>query len=153
MGFLTEDRACRAGLPESSVSGGPLLLVLERTDVLSSTLRPLCSQLGLRIERVSADVHPCVLACKGPIAIAAISGLDEDRILRIVAEYDPYLPVLLVGIDGTRTARSNVAERETLTAIRRVGRFPGIGDLADLIVMSRRSGRARYSESMAAETA
>lgn len=134
MAFLFETRG-RAEAP-----AGPVLLVIEEDRLVSRRLGPLCDQLGVRMERLAPGAQPeSVLASRRPFALAASDapGTALMGVLERIAGLDPALPVLLLGSGGDVAGGAERMAGMGLTAILRVGRFPGIGDLADLLASAR----------------
>jgi DNA-binding NtrC family response regulator len=124
-----------------------MVLVVENAPVLSRTIGFLCDYLGIRVETVSGHAsQEMLLRERRPMAVMSSmdnAAQDGCHILKIVAEHDRSLPVLLV-TGNKREVLGAVEAAEQVWELDRVlktSSTPGIGDVVEFLSRAgRRSG-------------
>lgn len=125
----------------------PLVFVVEDQSRYSPGLHTICEFLGIKLEQVSSchDLAP-MLKTRKPMAVFCdldSQGQDGCHIMKVVAEHDRTLPILVVVGDDPNLlgAAEAVEEIFNLTEIRACRRLPGIGELVEFLFSAGRRGR------------
>lgn len=125
----------------------PLVLAVEDQARFSPALQTICEFLGIRLERVDShrDLTPLLKVCR-PMAVFCeldSPGQDGCHVMKIVAEHDRTLPLLVVsGEDPSLLgAAQAVEELLHLTGVLASERLPGIGELVEFLFAAGRKGR------------
>jgi len=125
----------------------PLVLAVEDQVRFSPGLQTICEFLGIRLERVDShrDLTPLLKVCR-PMAVFCeldSPGQDGCHVMKIVAEHDRTLPLLVVsGEDPSLLgAAQAVEELLHLTGVLASERLPGIGELVEFLFAAGRKGR------------
>lgn len=125
----------------------PLVLAVEDQVRFSPGLQTICEFLGIRLERVDShrDLAPLLKVCR-PMAVFCeldSPGQDGCHVMKIVAEHDRTLPLLVVsGEDPSLLgAAQAVEELLHLTGVLASERLPGIGELVEFLFAAGRKGR------------
>ena len=96
------------GAAQGTVTELPVLMVVAREDAMTAWLAALCETLRIRMHLVAdAASLPDSLARTRPVALLCgdlgEQGRPMARLLRLVAQYDPTLPVLIMTSDEPET--------------------------------------------------
>jgi len=125
----------------------PMILAVEDQVRFSSGLQTICEFLGIRLERVDShrDLVPLLKACR-PMAVFCeldSPGQDGCHVMKVVAEHDRTLPLLVVSGDDPSLlgAAQAVEELLHLTGVVASQRLPGIVEPVDFLFMAGRKGR------------
>lgn len=125
----------------------PLLLVVEDSEWIAATLRPVCDFLDIAIERLPSECNLTVALrdCRPMAVVACLDcrGQDGCHIMMTVAQYDRSLPILLVtGDDPTLAGAADaVEELWKLEAVMKAPTLPGTGAIVDFLFRAGRKGR------------
>jgi hypothetical protein len=125
----------------------PLVFIVEDQPRFSPGLQTICEFLGITLEQVSSshDLTP-LLKIRKPMAVFCefdSQGQDGCHIMKVVADHDRTLPVLVVVGDDPNLlgAAEAVEEIFHLTEIRACKRLPGVGELVEFLFSAGRRGR------------
>lgn len=122
----------------------PTVLIVEDSHDLSGAFGPMCSYLGIQVETVSAEQNLAeVLVMHRPMAvIAELEGEQQDgcHVLKLLANYDPTLPCLLLTGGDSRLAGAADAIEE-LWGLSQVHKLPDLSNLAGIVEFLFHAGR------------
>lgn len=125
----------------------PLVLVVEDQTRFSPGLQTICEFLGIQLEQVNShrDLAP-LLKVRRPMAVFCeldSPGQDGCHVMKIVADHDRTLPVMVVTGDDSSLlgAAQAVEEIFLLTGITACQRLPGVGELVEFLFSAGRKGR------------
>jgi len=125
----------------------PIILAVEDQVRFSPALRTICEFLGIQVEWVDShrDLAPLLKACR-PMAVFCeldSPGQDGCHVMKIVADHDRTLPLLVVSGDDPSLlgAAQAVEELLHLTGVVASQRLPGIGELVEFLFQAGRKGR------------
>lgn len=152
MNMITSETLVRDyNFPGSMVAPkqGTIVLFCDDPGTIAS-LDPVCEFLDLHLEVVSAGTDfTSVLRSERPLAVISdMDGEDHDgfHTMRLVARFDPDLPVLMLtnGDPAMMGAADAVQEMCGLTSVTRTSGFPLAGQLmAFLFTAGRKAGAMR----------
>lgn len=125
----------------------PTVLMLLDGSPTSQGLTRTCQFLGIDVEPYDPEQSLIdVLKSRRPIAICTeLEGRRQDgcHVMKIVGEYDPTLPVLLLtGLDPALAGAADAIEDIwNLTGVARWDEIPPIGDVVEFLSNAGRKGR------------
>lgn len=135
---------CQTVPGASSTKRTPTVLIVEDSHDLSHAFDPICSYLGIQVETlpVGQSLVEALLAHHPMAVIAEFEGSQQDgcHVLRVVADYDPTLPCLLLTGGDPRLAGAADAVEE-LWGLTQVHKLPGLSSLADIVEFLFHAGR------------
>lgn len=125
----------------------PLVLAVEDQIRFSPGLQTICEFLGIELEQVTShrDLAP-LLKAQRPMAVFCeldSPGQDGCHVMKIVAEHDRTLPVLVLTGDDPSLLGAAQAMEEILrlTGVVACRRLPAIGELVEFLFSAGRKGR------------
>ena len=125
----------------------PLVLAVEDEGRFCAGLQAICDFLGIRLERIDShrDLAPLLKVCRPMAVFCELDGPGQDgcHIMKVVAEHDRTLPLMVVsGRDPSLLgAAQAVEELLHLTGVIASDRLPEVGELVEFLSSASRKGR------------
>jgi hypothetical protein len=125
----------------------PMILAVEDQARFTPGLQTICDFLGIRVERVDShrDLAPLLKVCRPMAVFCELDGSGQDgcHVMKIVAQHDRTLPLLVVSGDDPDLlgAAEAVEELFNLTSVVARSRLPEIGELVEFLFSAGRKGR------------
>jgi DNA-binding NtrC family response regulator len=135
---------CQAVAATSQAARRPTVLIVKDSPDLSHAFDPMCSYLGIQVETLPAEQNliEALLAHRPMAVIAEFEGEHQDgcHVLKMVADYDPTLPCLLLTGGDPRLAGAADAVEE-LWGLTQVHKLHDLSNLADIVEFLFHAGR------------
>jgi DNA-binding NtrC family response regulator len=139
------------GQNDAALPRKPLLLIVEDGKDTAAALEPICDFLEIGIERVGAE-NDLQDALRGfsPMAVVAqfeCNGQDGFHVMKVVAQHDNTLPMLLITGDEPQMAGAADAVEEiwALSNVLKCRNLPSVGALVDFLFKAgRKAGCTRF---------
>lgn len=122
----------------------PTILIVEDRPDLSPAFDAMCSYLGIQVETTSAEQNliEALLVHRPMAVIAEFDGEQQDggHVLKLVADYDPSLPcLLLTGGDPRLTGAADAIEE--LWGLSQIHKLPDLSNLTGIVEFLFHAGR------------
>jgi ActR/RegA family two-component response regulator len=124
----------------------PSLLLLDDDPVVARQFEPICQFLDVSLEYVSPDANlNQKLRELNPMGVvAALDAAEQDgfHVMKLVAAYDPTLPMLVLTDDDPNLAGAADAVEEVwhLTSVKQSSSLPDAGQVVEFLCYAGRQG-------------
>ena len=125
----------------------PLVLAVADELHFCAGLQPICDFLGIRLERIDShrDLAPLLKVCRPMAVFCELDGPGQDgcHIMKVVAEHDRTLPLMVVSTNDPNMlgAAQAVEELLHLTGMIAGEHLPEVGELVEFLSSASRKGR------------
>lgn len=125
----------------------PVILVVEDGNEIAAMFQPICDFLEVGVEHLSSESDLIrALSAHQPMGlVTCMDGVGQDgcHVMMTVAQYDSFLPILLLTGDDAALAGAAdaVAELWHLDSVTQYSSLPSVGNIVDFLFRAGRKGQ------------